>query len=136
MYFTKIDGEDYAIKPMNCPGSILVYRGKMHSYRDLPLRIGELGQVHRHELSGALHGLMRVRTFTQDDSHIYMTPEQVEKEIGQAWQSSATMSIKCSIWNTVELSTRPEDSMGTDEEWEMAEKRSARQFRRRASIML
>lgn len=74
MYFTKIDGEDYAIKPMNCPGSLLVYKRKMWSYRDFPIRMGELGQVHRHELSGALHGLMRVRTFTQDDAHIFMLP--------------------------------------------------------------
>lgn len=121
MYFTKIDGEDYAIKPMNCPGSILVYRGKMHSYRDLPLRIGELGQVHRHELSGALHGLMRVRTFTQDDSHIYMTPEQVEKEIVGVAKFCDDVYKMFGFEYHVELSTRPEDSMGTDEEWEMAE---------------
>lgn len=121
MYFTKIDGEDYAIKPMNCPGSILVYRGKMHSYRDLPLRIGELGQVHRHELSGALHGLMRVRTFTQDDSHIYMTPEQVEEEIVGVAKFCDDVYKMFGFEYHVELSTRPEDSMGTDEEWEMAE---------------
>ena len=81
MYTTVIDDEDYAIKPMNCPGGILVYKTKLHSYRDLPLRIGELGLVHRHELSGALHGLMRVRCFTQDDAHIFMTPEQIKDEI-------------------------------------------------------
>ena len=81
MYFTKIDGEDYAIKPMNCPGSLLVYKRKMWSYRDFPIRMGELGQVHRHELSGALHGLMRVRTFTQDDAHIFMLPEQIKDEV-------------------------------------------------------
>ena len=82
MYFTKIDGDDYAIKPMNCPGSMLVYKRKMYSYRDFPIRMGELGQVHRHELSGALHGLMRVRTFTQDDAHIFMLPEQIKQEVG------------------------------------------------------
>lgn len=81
MYFTEIDGETYAIKPMNCPGAMLVYKSTMHSYRDLPLRLCELGLVHRHELSGVLHGLMRVRSFTQDDAHLFMTPEQVEDEI-------------------------------------------------------
>ena len=121
MYFTKIDDEDYAVKPMNCPGSILVYRGKMHSYRELPLRIGELGQVHRHELSGALHGLMRVRTFTQDDSHIYMMPEQVEEEIVGVAKFCDEVYKLFGFEYHVELSTRPEDSMGTDEEWEMAE---------------
>ncbi len=121
MYFTKIDDEDYAVKPMNCPGSILVYRGSMHSYRELPLRIGELGQVHRHELSGALHGLMRVRTFTQDDSHIYMMPEQVEEEIVGVAKFCDEVYKMFGFEYHVELSTRPEDSMGTDEEWEMAE---------------
>jgi len=106
---------------MNCPGSILVYRGKMHSYRELPLRIGELGQVHRHELSGALHGLMRVRTFTQDDSHIYMMPEQVEEEIVGVAKFCDEVYKLFGFEYHVELSTRPEDSMGTDEEWEMAE---------------
>lgn len=81
MYFTKIDGEDYAIKPMNCPGGMLVYDSEPHSYRDLPLRVGELGLVHRHELSGALHGLFRVRCFTQDDAHIFMMPNQIEDVI-------------------------------------------------------
>lgn len=121
MYFTKIDDEDYAIKPMNCPGSLLVYKGRMHSYRDLPLRIGELGQVHRHELSGALHGLMRVRTFTQDDSHIYMTPDQVQDEIVNVAKFCDDVYKMFGFEYHVELSTRPEDSMGTDEEWEMAE---------------
>ena len=121
MYFTKIDDEDYAVKPMNCPGSILVYRGKMHSYRELPLRIGELGQVHRHELSGALHGLMRVRTFPQDHSHIYMMPEQVEEEIVGVAKFCDEVYKLFGFEYHVELSTRPEDSMGTDEEWEMAE---------------
>lgn len=90
MYFTKIDGEDYAIKPMNCPGGMLVYLTQQHSYRDLPLRLGELGLVHRHELSGALHGLMRVRNFTQDDAHIFMLPSQIEGEI----QKLSTYSTK------------------------------------------
>lgn len=81
MYFTNIDDGDYAIKPMNCPGGILVYKNSMHSYRDLPLRLSELGIVHRHELSGALHGLMRVRCFTQDDAHLYMTKEQIKEEV-------------------------------------------------------
>ena len=99
MYFTKIEHEDYAIKPMNCPGSMLVYKRKMWSYRDFPIRCGELGQVHRHELSGALHGLMRVRTFTQDDAHIFMLPEQVNDEI-KGVANSATMCIRCSALNT------------------------------------
>ncbi len=121
MYFTKIDGEDYAIKPMNCPGSLLVYKTEMHSYRDFPLRVGELGQVHRHELSGALHGLMRVRTFTQDDSHIFMLPEQVNDEIIGVAKFCDEVYKMFGFEYHVELSTRPEDSMGTDEEWEMAE---------------
>lgn len=120
MYFTKIDEGDYAIKPMNCPGSMLVYKRKMWSYRDFPIRMGELGQVHRHELSGALHGLMRVRTFTQDDAHIFMLPEQIKEEV------SGVIDFIDYVYNLlgfeyhVELSTRPEDSMGTDEEWETA----------------
>ena len=122
MYFTKIDGEDYAIKPMNCPGALLVYKRKMVSYRDLPIRSGELGQVHRHELSGALHGLMRVRTFTQDDAHIFMLPEQIEDEIiGVAKYIDEVYNLFGFKYH-VELSTRPEDSMGTAEEWETAEK--------------
>ncbi len=121
MYFTKIDEQDYAIKPMNCPGSLLCYKRKMWSYRDFPIRMGELGQVHRHELSGALHGLMRVRTFTQDDSHIFMLPEQVKDEIvGVAKFIDAIYSMFGFKYH-VELSTRPEDSMGTDEEWATAE---------------
>ncbi|AQS58961.1 threonine--tRNA ligase [Desulforamulus ferrireducens] len=120
MYFTKIDEGDYAVKPMNCPGSILVYKTRMHSYRDLPLRWGELGLVHRHELSGALHGLMRVRCFTQDDAHIFMLPSQVKDEI------IGVIDLFDYFYNTfglqyhVELSTRPEKSMGSDEIWEMA----------------
>jgi threonyl-tRNA synthetase len=120
MYTTKIDNADFAIKPMNCPGGMLVYKRKMHSYRDLPERLAELGLVHRHELSGALHGLMRVRCFTQDDAHIFMTPDQIESEI------LGVMSLIDSFYKvfgfdySLELSTRPEDSMGTDEQWEMA----------------
>lgn len=121
MYFTEIDGEPYAVKPMNCPGSILVYKRKMWSYRDMPLRMAELGQVHRHELSGALHGLMRVRTFVQDDAHHFMLPEQITDEV------ALIISIIDEIYNTlgfeyaIELSTRPEDYMGTIEEWDQCE---------------
>lgn len=121
MYFTKIDDEDYAIKPMNCPGSMLVYKRRMYSYRDFPLRMGELGQVHRHELSGALHGLMRVRTFTQDDAHIFMRPEQVKDEIIGVVKFIDEVYQLFGFKYHVELSTRPEDSMGTAEEWNMAE---------------
>ena len=121
MYFTKIDDADFAVKPMNCPGSMLVYKRKMWSYRDFPIRCGELGQVHRHELSGALHGLMRVRTFTQDDAHIFMLPEQVNEEIKGVAQFCDDVYKMFGFEYHVELSTRPEDSMGTDEEWEMAE---------------
>ena len=121
MYFTKIDDEDYAIKPMNCPGSMLAYKRKMHSYRDLPIRLAEMGQVHRHELSGALHGLMRVRTFTQDDAHIFMLPEQVKDEILGVVNFIDDVYTLFGFKYHVELSTRPEDSMGTDEEWDMAE---------------
>ena len=121
MYFTKIDDADFAVKPMNCPGSMLVYKRKMWSYRDFPIRCGELGQVHRHELSGALHGLMRVRTFTQDDAHIFMLPEQVHEEIKAVAKFCDDVYKMFGFEYHVELSTRPEDSMGTDEEWEMAE---------------
>ncbi|MBQ3578374.1 MAG: threonine--tRNA ligase [Firmicutes bacterium] len=121
MYFTQIDGEDYAIKPMNCPGAILAYRRKMFSYRDLPIRYAELGQVHRHELSGALHGLFRVRTFTQDDSHIFMTPDQMEKEIVDRIKFIDQIYKLFGFEYKVELSTRPENSMGTQEEWDAAE---------------
>lgn len=120
MYFTKIDNEDYAIKPMNCPGSMLVYKTKLHSYRDLPLRWGELGIVHRHELSGALHGLMRVRNFTQDDAHLFLLPEQVKPEIIDMMQFIDEIYNLFGFTYHVELSTRPEDSMGSDEQWEMA----------------
>ena len=121
MYFTKIDDGDYAIKPMNCPGSMLCYKRKMWSYRDFPIRMGELGQVHRHELSGALHGLMRVRTFTQDDAHIFMLPEQIKDEIVGVARFIDDVYNMFGFKYHIELSTRPEDSMGTDEEWEMAE---------------
>ena len=121
MYFTKIDGEDYAIKPMNCPGSLLAYKRKMWSYRELPVRMGELGQVHRHELSGALHGLMRVRTFTQDDAHIFMLPDQIKDEVIGVVKFIDDVYKMFGFTYHIELSTRPDDSMGTDEEWETAE---------------
>lgn len=120
MYTTMIDDVEHSIKPMNCPGGMLVYKTKIHSYRDFPERVAELGLVHRHELSGALHGLMRVRCFTQDDAHIFMTEDQIESEI------LGVMKLIDSFYNTfgfkytIELSTRPEDSMGTDEQWEKA----------------
>ena len=120
MYFTSIDDAEYAIKPMNCPGAMLTYKRKLYSYRDFPIRLAELGQVHRHELHGALHGLMRVRTFTQDDAHIFMTPDIIKDEIKRV------VSFIDDVYNLfgfkyhIELSTRPEDSMGTDEEWNHA----------------
>ena len=121
MYFTKIDDEDYAVKPMNCPGGMLVYKSKPHSYKELPLRMGELGIVHRHELSGVLHGLMRVRCFTQDDAHIFMMPEQIKDEIiGVAKMIDSFYSLFGFPYH-VELSTRPEDSMGDQAVWDMAE---------------
>lgn len=122
MYFTKIDDKDYAIKPMNCPGSILVYKSNPHSYRELPIRVAEFGQVHRHELSGALHGLMRVRTFTQDDAHIYCLPEQIEDEVTSIIKFCDYIYSIFGFEYNVELSTRPEDSMGKDEDWEIATK--------------
>ena len=118
MYTTVIDGEDYAIKPMNCPGGMLVYASEPHSYRDLPLRVGELGLVHRHELSGALHGLFRVRCFTQDDAHIFMTREQMESEIQNVVRLFDEVYNVLGLKYTVELSTMPEDHIGTVEEWE------------------
>lgn len=118
MYFTKIDGEDYAIKPMNCPGGMLVYNSKQHSYRDLPLRLGELGLVHRHEKSGELHGLFRVRNFTQDDAHLFVTPEQIEPEIQHTIDLFDEVYSTFGLEYTAELSTRPDDSMGSDEIWE------------------
>ena len=120
MYTTVIDDTDFAVKPMNCPGGILVYKTKMRSYKDLPLRMGELGLVHRHELSGALHGLMRVRCFTQDDAHIFMTREQIKDEI------KGVVKLIDEVYSTfgfeyhIELSTKPEDSMGAQEDWDIA----------------
>ncbi|MBQ7497045.1 MAG: threonine--tRNA ligase [Selenomonas sp.] len=120
MYFTKIDEEDYAVKPMNCPGGMLVYKSHQHSYRDLPLRMGELGLVHRHELSGALHGLFRVRNFTQDDAHLFITPSQIEEEIQHTIDLFDEVYSTFGLSYTAELSTRPDDSMGSDEIWENA----------------
>ena len=120
MYTTVIDGEDYAIKPMNCPGGVLVYASEPRSYRDLPLRMGELGIVHRHEKSGQLHGLMRVRCFTQDDAHIFMTPEQIRDEIKNVAGLINQVYSLFGFKYHVELSTRPEDSMGSDEDLELA----------------
>ena len=120
MYTTVIDGEDYAVKPMNCPGGVLVYASEPRSYRDLPLRMGELGLVHRHEKSGQLHGLMRVRCFTQDDAHIFMTPEQIKDEIKGVVKLIDQVYSLFGFEYHVELSTRPEDSMGSDEDWELA----------------
>lgn len=120
MYFTKIDDEDYAVKPMNCPGGMIVYKTHQHSYRDLPLRLGELGIVHRHEKSGALHGLFRVRNFTQDDAHLFITPDQIEEEIQHTINLFDEVYSTFGLTYTAELSTRPEDSMGSDEIWEKA----------------
>ena len=120
MYTTVIDDEDYAVKPMNCPGGMLIYKQEMHSYRDLPLRVGELGLVHRHEKSGALHGLMRVRCFTQDDAHIFMTEDQIREEIKGVVNLIDSVYKLFGFKYHVELSTRPEDSMGSDEAWEKA----------------
>lgn len=120
MYVVKIDEQDFAIKPMNCPGGMLVYKRKPHSYRDLPERVAELGIVHRHELSGALHGLMRVRCFTQDDAHIFMTPEQIESEIEGVVRLIDKFYKVFGFKYSLELSTRPENSMGSDEQWETA----------------
>ncbi len=121
MYVTKIDEKDYAVKPMNCPGSILVYKSQMHSYRDLPLKWGELGLVHRHELSGTLHGLMRVRSFTQDDGHIFCLPNQVKDLLVETIELADKIYETFGFKYSVELSTRPDDSMGTKEQWDMAE---------------
>ncbi len=120
MYTTVIDEQDFAIKPMNCPGGILVYQSEPRSYRDLPLRMGELGLVHRHEKSGQLHGLMRVRCFTQDDAHIFMMPNQIREEIKNVAKLIDEVYRLFGFKYHVELSTRPEDSMGSDEDWEMA----------------
>jgi len=120
MYFVKIDEGNFAIKPMNCPGGMLVYKRRLHSYRDLPQRMAELGLVHRHELSGALHGLMRVRCFTQDDAHIFMTPDQIKDEVLGVISLIDDFYKVFGFKYHVELSTRPENSMGTDEQWENA----------------
>lgn len=119
MYTTIIDEEDYAIKPMNCPGAILVYDSEPHSYRELPIRLAEMGLVHRHELSGALHGLMRVRSFTQDDSHIFMLPSQITEEIKGVMELVDSLYSLFGFEYKVELSTKPENAIGTDEAWEM-----------------
>lgn len=120
MYSTQIDEEDYCIKPMNCPGGVMVYRSQPHSYRELPMRVGELGLVHRHELKGALHGLFRVRCFTQDDAHIFMRREQITDEISNGVHLINEVYDKFGFKYSIELSTRPEDSMGSDEDWEAA----------------
>jgi len=120
MYFTEIDGQDYAIKPMNCPGAILVYRSSLHSYRDLPIRNAELGLVHRHEKSGTLHGLMRVRAFTQDDAHIFMRPDQVQSEIVGVIDLIDDFYRLFGFSYTIELSTKPENAIGSDEIWDLA----------------
>ena len=114
MYSTIIDDEIYCIKPMNCPGGVLVYKNKPHSYRDLPMRVGELGIVHRHELKGALHGLFRVRCFTQDDAHIFMRKDQITDEIVSVVHLINSVYEKFGFRYQVELSTRPENRMGSD----------------------
>lgn len=121
MYFTKIDGEDYAIKPMNCPGSVLVFGSSQHSYRDFPVRLSEFGLVHRHELSGALHGLFRVRTFTQDDAHVYCLPSQIKDEVFKMIDLADYLYSTFGFKYKVELSTRPDDFMGEIEKWNLAE---------------
>ena len=121
MYTTVIDGEDYAIKPMNCPGGMLVYKSEPHSYRDLPLRLAELGLVHRHEMSGALHGLFRVRCFTQDDAHIFMTPDQMKDEIKNVVKLFDEIYSTFGLTYQIELSTMPEDHMGDEKDWKFAE---------------
>ena len=120
MYFTEIDDQDYCVKPMNCPGGMIMYKTRLRSYRDLPLRVGELGLVHRHELSGALHGLLRVRNFTQDDAHIFMLPSQINEELIGVIELVDSFYKVFGFEYNVELSTRPEDSMGSDEDWETA----------------
>ncbi len=120
MYFTKIDEQDFAVKPMNCPGGILVYKNRLHSYRELPLRIAELGLVHRHELSGVLHGLFRVRSFTQDDAHIYMRPSQIKEEVQKLIDFEGFFYRTFGFDYNIELSTKPENAMGSDDVWEKA----------------
>ena len=120
MYFTKIDDEDFAVKPMNCPGGILVYKSRLHSYKELPLRIAELGLVHRHELSGVLHGLFRVRSFTQDDAHLYMMPSQIKEEIQNLIEFEGFFYQTFGFEYDIELSTKPENAMGSNEVWDRA----------------
>jgi threonyl-tRNA synthetase len=120
MYFTRIEEQDFAVKPMNCPGAMLLFKTKMHSYRDLPIRMAELGLVHRHELSGALHGLMRVRAFTQDDAHIFMLPSQIKDEVARVIELTDRMYHLFGFEYHVELSTKPEKAMGSAEMWEIA----------------
>lgn len=120
MYTSEVDDMEFAIKPMNCPGGMLVYKSKMHSYKEFPIRMGELGLVHRHELSGALHGLMRVRNFTQDDAHIFMLPDQIKDEIKKVYELIDEVYSQFGFKYHVELSTRPENSLGSDEDWERA----------------
>ncbi|MGN0517288.1 MAG: threonine--tRNA ligase [Acutalibacteraceae bacterium] len=122
MYSTKIDDEDFCVKPMNCPGGVMIYQSRPHSYKELPLRVAELGVVHRHELKGALHGLFRVRAFTQDDAHIFMRRDQITQEIVNVVHLINKVYEKFGFKYSVELSTRPQDSMGSDEDWENAEK--------------
>ena len=121
MYFTEIDERPFAIKPMNCPGGILIYKSAKHSYRDLPMRMAELGTVHRHERSGVLHGLMRVRCFTQDDAHIYCTPDQIGTELKDIMDLNRYVYGVFGFKFSVELSTRPDDFMGEESLWELAE---------------
>jgi threonyl-tRNA synthetase len=121
MYTVNIDEEEFAIKPMNCPGGMLVYKSEVHSYKELPIRAAEMGRVHRHELSGALHGLMRVRAFTQDDAHIFMLPEQIKDEIKGVIALIDEIYTRFGFKYKVELSTKPENSMGSAEDWEVAE---------------
>lgn len=120
MYTTVIDDTDFAVKPMNCPGGMLVYKMEPRSYKDLPMRLGELGMVHRHEKSGQLHGLMRVRCFTQDDAHIFMTQEQITQEIQNVVRLIDEVYSRFGFQYSVELSTKPEDSIGSEEEWDLA----------------
>ena len=121
MYTTEIDGEEYAVKPMNCPGACLIYKSKPRSYRDLPLKLAEAGKDHRHELKGALHGLFRVRAFTQDDAHLFIRPDQITEQVTDTAHLISTYYEQFGFPYRVELSTRPEDSMGSDEDWELAE---------------
>ncbi|MFG6179646.1 threonine--tRNA ligase, partial [Halomonas sp. THAF12] len=121
MYFSEVDNQHFALKPMNCPGHMLIYKDQLHSYRDLPIRMAEFGQVHRHEFSGALNGMLRVRTFCQDDAHIFVTPEQIENEIRSALNLIEYVYETFGFEYSIELSTRPEDSMGDDALWDQAE---------------